>query len=421
MRPALAQQLLFRLVDFVDGFAGCFGRQAQRAACSLYVRGLLSASERKSIQAMADGKSDAEYQRMHHFIADSPWDCDEIWTRLWERIPDRSGVVVIDDTGFHKQGEHSVGAARQYCPPLGKVANCQIAVTSVLRSKNSTWPLGMELYLPESWIDDEDRRERAEIPASAVAKTKWELAIRQLRRAKSAGFAIRGVAADAGYGNIDGFRDAIARLGLRYVVRISGKQTLFTERPTRDGERWVPAPETAQEFAARLPESAFRSVAWGKGSKGILRIRVSAHRVFLGRRWHRGEPIREAWLLVRRKRDGSHKLYLSNLPRTAKLLELVQIAYSRWAIEQSYQQLKDDLGFDHFECRSWPAWNHHAVLCAMAFIFLGIQRRRHRIEKLPTIPAIRKVLSRLTTALTLVEDPFTKKLVASLGRDPPRF
>jgi len=377
---------------------------------------------------MASGRSDAEYQRVHHFIADAPWDAREMWKRLREGIPERKGVVVIDDTGFHKQGEHSVAVARQYCPPLGKVANCQIAVTSILRSGRSTWPLAMDLYLPEQWAEDADRREAALVPESIVAKKKWELALTQIARTKREGFLITGIAADAGYGDVGEFRDGIGRLGLRYVVRVSGRQIVFREKPriTRRKGRLALAhhsakPSTIKELADALPDGVFKSVVWGKGSKGPLRIRVVALRVFLGSKWNKGASVKECWLLIRRKRDGTHKAYLSNLPTDAPLLDLVQIAYSRWAIEQSYQQLKDDLGFDHFECRSWPSWNHHAALSAMAFTFLAIERRRSRRAKCPTIPAMRRVLSRLTLAMTLVEDPEMRDLVVSFGRDPPRF
>lgn len=429
-----SRQQLQRLADFVDEFAGCFGRKAQRGACRFYVRGLLSFSERKSIQAMASGRSDAEYQRIHHFIANAPWDALDLWKRLRARIPERGGVVVIDDTGFHKQGEHSVAVARQYCPPLGKVANCQVAVTSILRSEKSTWPLAMDLYLPQEWAEDASRREAALIPDAIVAKKKWELALAQISRAKREGFTIHGVTADAGYGDATEFRDGIGRLGLRYVVRVGGRQVAFRERPRLTRRHKGPAQRlrivlakestksfTLRELAESLPDSDFKSIVWGKGSKGPLRIRVKALRIFLGRDWHAGEPVKECWLLARRKRDGTHKLYLSNLPADAPVLDLVRIAYSRWAVEQSYQQFKDDLGFDHFEGRSWPGWNHHAALTAMAFTFLARERRRSRTDKLPSIPSIRRVLSRLALAMTLVEDPELRELVVSFGRDPPRF
>lgn len=317
---------------------------------------------------------------------------------------------------------------------LETVANCQIAVTSVLRSPRSTWLLGMDLYLPQEWADDHERRERALIPSSIGPKKKWELALGQIRRAKREGFDIRGVAADAGYGDIGAFRDGIAKLGLRYVVRCGGRQIAFLERPrfSRRRSRQRKRVElalaqgsaqqmTLKQIAVSLPDRCFKRVTWGKGSKGPMRIRVTALRIFLAGGWRDGEKPKECWLLVRRKRDGSHKLYVSNLPINAKLVELVQIAYSRWAVEQSYQQLKDDLGFDHLECRSWVAWNHHAALSALAFTFLGIERRRSRLSLLPTIPAARRVISRLALAMTVVEDPEMRELVASFARDPPRF
>ena len=418
----------------MDEFAGCFGREAQRDASRRYVRGLLSASERKSIQAMSAARSNAEYQRVHHFISEAPWKEGEIWRRIRARAIDRRGVIVVDDTGFAKQGIRSVAVARQYCPPLGKVANCQVAVTSVLRSPRSTWLLGMDLYLPGEWVDDHERRERALVPKSVRAKKKWELALGQISRAKREAFEISGVAADAGYGDIGEFRDGIAKLGLRYVVRCTGRQIAFRERPrfsnrkSRKGKRvervltaGSPQTKTLKQIAESLPDRSFRRVTWGKGSKGPMRIRVTALRILLAAGWREGVKPKECWLLVRRKRDGSHKLYISNLPINARLVELVQIAYSRWAVEQSYQQLKDDLGFDHLECRSWVAWQHHAALSALAFTFLGIERRRSRLSLLPTIPAARRVISRLALAMTVVEDPEMRELVTSFARDPPRF
>lgn len=426
-----ARRQLQRLADFVDGFAGCFGREAQRQACRHYVTGLLSASERKSIQAMASGRSDAEYQRIHHFIANAPWDELEIWKRLRQRIPDREGVVVVDDTGFHKQGDKSVGVARQYCPPLGKVANCQVAVTSILRTARSTWPLAMRLYLPQEWLDDSRRRTAALIPDSLTPKTKWELALSQIARAKREGFSIQGVTADAGYGDIGEFRDGVARLGVKYVVRIIGRQVIFLRKPdvvrSRGPRRFQlkrgsAKPTTPRKLAEALPDSAFKTIIWGRGSKGPLRIRVAAIRVLLGRDWQHGAPVRRSlWLLVRRKRDGSHKVYFSNLGPDATPFEMVKIAYSRWAVEQSYQQLKDDLGFDHFEGRSWLGWSHHAALSAMAFTFLALERRRSRSRQLPTIPGLRRAMSRLVLAMTVVEDPELGDLVVSLRRDPPGF
>src|SRR4029077_3997528 len=284
------------------------------------------------------------------------------------------------------------------------------------RSLNSTWPLAMDLYLPHAWAEDDARREIVMVPRAIVGKKKWELALGQISRAKREGFVIRGVTADAGYGDVGDFRDGIARLGLRYVVRVGGKQIAFRERPryTREqrndrGRRPItlakgtPIPVTLRQLARSIPDKAFRSLIWGKGSKGSLRIRVAALRGFLAGDCQKGALPKECWLLIRRKRDGSHKLYLSNLAADASPMELVKIAYSRWAVEQSYQQLKDDLGFDHFEGRSWPGWNHHAVLTAMAFTFLALERRRSRRARLPTIPALRRVLSRLTLAMTVVE------------------
>lgn len=428
------RRLLGSLGEFVDRFAGCFGREAQRHACRTYVAGLLSSAERKSIQSMLAGRADAEYQRVQHFIAHAPWDHRALWKVLRKQIPENSGVLVIDDTGFHKQGIHSVGVARQYCPPLGKVANCQVAVTTILRSEKSTWPLAMDLYVPHEWDEDEGRREGALIPRSVRFRKKWEIAVAQATAHRLEGFRFSGVTADAGYGDITEFRDRLTRMRFRFVVRVGGSQIAFRGKPRlvrrldRGGSSRMevapgsPKPTTLKDLAKRLPESDFKTVKWGHGSRGPMRVRVTALRVALCPDWKDGRPVRKpCWLLVRRKEDGTHKIYLSNLPETAPLIELVRIAYSRWAVEQNYQQLKDDLGLDHFEGRSWPAWNHHAAVTAMAFTFLALERRRSRKAPLPTVPALRRVLSKLLLAMTFVEDPELRGLVASFGRDPPPF
>lgn len=383
------------------------------------------------MQSMFDGRMDAEYQRVQHFITHAPWDSRKLWKRLREVIPERVGVLVIDDTGFHKQGDRSVGVSRQYCPPLGKVANCQIAVTSILRSTAATWPLAMELYLPEAWTENDDKREVAHIPEHVRFRKKWEIAVAQATAIRAEGFTVEAVTADAGYGDVSEFRDRLDRSKFLYVVRVSGRQVAFTSEPRfktkRDeqGHRVLapnsPKPIRLLEIASSLDDDDFRRVRTGNGSakKKPDAINVTAIRIQLAHDWSRRSLSKKYWLLIRRKDDGSHKLYLSNFREDASLEELVRVAYSRWAIEQNYQQLKDELGFDHFEGRSWPGWNHHAVLTALAFTFIGLERRRDKSSEMPSVPAMRKVLAKVLLAVTFIEDPELRRLFKAFSTGPP--
>lgn len=349
-----ARALLQRLGTFLDPFAGCFSRRAQRIAASQYIEGLFNASERKSMQAMHGHLSDPRsYQALQHFITDSPWDAGRAWTQLRAQMPVRRGVLAIDDTGLPKQGRHSVGVKRQYCGALGKIGNCQVAVSSVLIEAGRPWPVAIDLYLPAEWVTDDARRTAAGIPATVAFREKWRIALAQIRVALKAGCVIDGVVADADYGSTAAFRTQLERLGLRYGVAIRGAVTLGTAE--------AQAAHAAAALADAIPAEQWQTVTWGQGTKGPLTGQFLALRVRPLR--HRGER----WLLCEQAPDGTdRKYYLLNLDADAPLADLVALARSRWPIEQQYRELKDDLGFDHFEGRSYRGWTHHAVLVAVA-------------------------------------------------------
>jgi SRSO17 transposase len=229
-----ARKLLRRLGQFLDGFSACFSRQPQREAASQYLDGLLNDSERKSMQAMHGRLSDpGQYQALQHFITHSPWDAQRVWTQLRTVVPIRTGILAIDDTGFPKQGTQSVGVQRQYCGALGKIGNCQVAVSSALIADGRTWPLAYDLYLPVAWTDDATRRAAAGLPATVRFREKWRIALAQVRAIRQAGFTITGVVVDADYGSNAEFRAGLERLGLPYGVAIRGEAT-FTV-PARRG------------------------------------------------------------------------------------------------------------------------------------------------------------------------------------------
>jgi SRSO17 transposase len=403
-----ARAVLERLGKFLDRFAGCFGRRTQRHGASRYIQGLLNDSTRKSMQPMEARlplNDAASYQRLQHFISHSPWSATKVWTRLRDELPIRRGLLLVDETAFPKHGTESVAVGRQYCGALGKIANCQVAVSTALLADQLAWPTTMELYLPEDWAEDADRRARADIPRAIRFQPKWRIALTHVRQVRAAGIQIQGVLADAAYGNVHAFRTAIARMGLRYAVGVASRLTVQVTGARRRYK--------IGRVIRRLPRSAWQRVSW-QGTKGPIAARFAALRV--------RPPARgpECWLLAERPLTtrGERKAYLLNLPATASLRELVRLARARWPIEQHYRELKDDLGLDHFEGRSYRGWNHHAVVAALAFSFLQLERHRGT-KPLPTFPEVRNWIRDIISALFLLERPEWLKLLMSFLSKPP--
>lgn len=403
MTEARARALLTRLGAFLDQFTLCFGRRSQRTYASRYLQGLLNDSGRKSMQPMHGRLSDpGSYQGLQHFITHSTWEARPFWRRLRELIPARHGILAVDDTGLPKQGTASVGVQRQYCGALGKVANCQVAVSTALIAGPLAWLTSLELYLPHTWMDDEHRA-WARIPRPLVFREKWRIAVAHVRTVLQAGFTLEAVVADAAYGEIAKFRLALERLGVAYVVAV----------PYHVGARVTDRSESLAAIANGLAPSAWHRIRWGHGTKGPLEARFAAVRVTIPK------SRSERWLLCQASLvDGERQYYFSNLPPNTALKTLVRIARSRWAIEVQYRDLKTELGLDHFEGRSYPGWNHHAVLAAMTFTFLQLERRRRR-ESLPTFPEIRGLVREVMAALLLTARPGWLKLAISFQRNPP--
>jgi SRSO17 transposase len=402
-----ARAVLQRFGQFADQFADCFGRRVQREAASHYLAGLVNDSERKSMQAMHGRLSDAgTYQALQHFITDSPWPTTAVWARLRARIPERRGILAVDDTGFPKQGTASVGVKRQYCGALGKTGNCQVGVSTALIGAELVWPTSCELYLPQDWAGDADRRDKARVPTAVRFREKWRIGLAHVRDVRKAGIAIEAVVADADYGTTTAFRTGLERQGLRYAVAVRGIL-----------HAWAPGATAScslETMGRALPRRAWRHVTWGQGTKGPLAARFVARRVRL--RHGRGER----WVLFERSvADDTRKYYVLNLAATASLKALVRLARSRWPIEQQYRELKDELGLDHFEGRTYPGWAHHTVLTAAAFIFLQFERRRSPDEPRPTLPCVRAWMREIAAILYFVGNDRLFNLALSFRRNPP--
>jgi len=301
---------------------------------------------------------------------------------------------VIDDTGFPKQGTHSVGVARQYSGTLGKVGNCQVGVSLHLCTDEASVPLDYALYLPEEWADDAERRERAKVPDDVVFKEKWRLALDLIDRAKKWGIAPGVVSADAAYGDVTAFREGVGGRGLRYMMRVSSTLKGWTEpvRPPRRKARsrrgrppsrydygGAPPPETVKAVALSLPASAWKDVRWREGSRGPMVSRFAATRFQPSHGHTQGvAPQPEQWLIIQwpSDEDAPTKYWLSDLPRDYGLRRLVRQANARWRVELDYREMKDELGLDQYEGRSWAGWHHHVTLTMMAHAFLTLERLR---------------------------------------------
>jgi SRSO17 transposase len=336
-----------------------------------------------------------------------------VWRRLLGRVPDRRGVLILDDTGFPKQGRHSVGVQRQYSGTLGKIGNCQIAVTAALWTGVRAWLLGAELYLPPAWLTPA-RRQEARIPARVRFQEKWRLALTLVDRVRRAGIDVELVAADAGYGDILEFCAGLEQRALRYVLGVSGQFTVWIGRPPAalgPATRAVTAASIGATqvaaWAAQQPARAWRRVTWRNGPRRAWHARFLAVRVTPVMRWRQHRRLQMLWLLCERPTGRSAapiKWYISNLPPTTQLRTLVRAAHQRWAIEQQYQQLKTELGLDHFEGRSFLGWHRHVVLTALAYTWLQHERRRG-LPRAPTLPIVRAVIQEVLTAHFIVTTP----------------
>lgn len=391
------------LQDWLAPFLEKLGHKARVRMCPLYVEGLIGLGERKSIQPMAERLAGCGYDRLHHFIADGVWDHDPLTRELLiqaDRLVGGSdAVLVIDDTALPKKGDHSVGVAAQYASALGKTANCQTLVSLTLASGEVPIMAGLRLFLPENWTGDHSRLAQAGVPQDCWDyRTKPEIALAEIDRLRAAGVRFGCVLADAGYGLSAPFRQALSARGLAWAVGIPFMQKVYPVDVTmifpvsgrgRPRKRHIPDQKsiTAQ---AMLETAPWRTISWRRGTKGRLAAHFAAVRV----RVADGPPQRirdmgaqhlpgeEVWVIGEHRSNGERKYYLSNLPSNALLKQLAGTVKARWVCEQAHQQLKEELGLDHFEGRSWTGLHRHALMTMIAFAFLQSRRlKRVRGEK----------------------------------------
>ena len=393
-----------RFEEYVQRLGEAIGHADRHDPLRAYLTGLLLSGERKSVEPMAariDPRHvSARHQSMHHFVASAPWNertalavaRDYALGQLERHAP--VSAWVVDDTGIPKKGKHSVGVARQYCGALGKQDNCQVAVTVSLANSSMSVPCAWRLYLPEAWSKDRGRREACGVPAEIRFEPKWQIALQEIDRLLADDLPRAPIVADAGYGVVTEFREGIAARGLSYAVGISKEVTVWPQGcsplPPR---RWKgvgrPAkllrrspqrqPLSVLELARELTPSAFRKIRWREGTRGAMQSRFALCRVRPAHRdYWRSAPRAEEWLVIEWPESEAEpiKYWLSNAPETAPAEDLIRLIKLRWRIERDYEEMKDELGLDHYEGRSWRGFHHHGVLCMAAYAFLAAERAR---------------------------------------------
>lgn len=400
-----------RLEEFLQGLTAGMGRSERRYWAKVYVKGLLLDGQRKSIEPLAVRVLGAqphgpEVQGLQQFVSQSPWAAQELLKGLAQRWdaaqPAQVGRLwIIDETGLPKAGEHSVGVARQYCGALGKLANCQVAVSvnASLKDGSASQPLNWRLYLPRGWVEDPLRRKEVGIAETVDYQTKPELALALIDQALEWGLTRpEAILGDEVYGGSFQWRAALRERKLGYAVQVGSDSRAWLEAPQfvlpapkRKGgrqpkrEQLVSArPESLEAIARNLPQQSWQELCWREASRGSMRSRFARLTVWAAHDWHRcskPEYVAETLLVEWPEKEPAPTKYwllwnpqlplqLESKSAEPALSEQVAQAKGRWRIEQDYRELKEELGLDHFEGRSFIGWYHHVALCTLAFAFL---------------------------------------------------
>lgn len=377
-----------RLKDYFSRIGDVLAHKKKREAFALYTTGLLSNLERKSVEPIAaylcpdPDKVDPMHQKLLHFQTTSAWDDRAVRLSAARYAIDvltqQEGVRawIIDDTGFLKQGKHSVGVQHQYTGSAGKITNCQVGVSLTVATPTAHLPIDFELYLPQSWALDAKRRRAGKIPADVGFKTKIELALDMITRASEADIPGQVVLADAAYGDATDFRSTVRLLGFDYALGVSSNTNVILA----NGEQSLGTVVSAKTLAEGLSQGSFRRITWREGTNSRLNARFAFRRVrasadgpdgevqWLIMEWRNGEKAPEHFALATLGTDG----------RMSKK-KLIRLLKERYRTEQAYQEMKGELGLDHFEGRSFQGWHHHVTVVLCCYAFVVAECARHRL------------------------------------------
>ena len=347
-----------------------FARAEPRQRVLAYLKGLLSNCQRKNGWQMAELMGEMTPDGMQRLLSSAKWDAnsvrDDLQSYIGENLGDSSSAIgVLDETGFLKQGNKSVGVKRQYCGTAGRVENCQIGVFLGYATVKGFAFLDREIYLPKEWVNDQQRREAAGVPESVEFATKPQIAQMMLERARAAGVALAWVTADTVYGNDRRLREWLEENEQAYVLAVACSERVWLDGPT--GAVQVPV----EQVIAELPAETWQRLSCGQGSKGprecdwVWTQLVSEQHKSWGR-----------WLLARRSlSDPTHLAYfIVFAPSSTSMPEAVRVAGARWSIEMGFEITKNELGLDHYEVRSWQAWYRHVTLVLLAHAVLSVIR-----------------------------------------------
>jgi SRSO17 transposase len=390
-----------RLIEFAGEMFEPMRRKDQRRWGEVYLRGLMLDGKRKSIEPMAARLADGDEQCLQQFVNQSPWDEVAVRRALARRMGRELAPAawVVDDTGFPKFGKHSVGVARQYSGTLGKVGNCQVGVSVNACSDEGSCPLNWRLFIPKEWDNqdtfNQDRRAKAKLPEDVHHVEKWRQALVMIDELRSWGLEPPAILADGAYGDNTHFRTGLEDRGLGYVLEVKGGTSAYAEdvqrsQPDYQGRgrppiaRYREDPSCLKALALAAGKKAARTVTWREGTRGKMNSRFLAQRirpanVELRHAAHKAdEDLQVCWLICEWPSKAAEpvKYWLSNLPADTDLVTLVRLGKMRWRIEHDYRELKDALGLDHFEGRTYRGWNHHVTLVSIAHAFLTLERRR---------------------------------------------
>lgn len=379
-----------RLEAFSRRYLPFFDRREQREHASRYVEGLLSALQRKSIEPIALERED-NVRCLQHFIGNGRWQDEPILREhqkhVTETLGEAGAVLVVDGKGFPKQGEHSVGVKRQYCGRLGKTANCQVGEFLAYVSSKGHTLIDRRLYLPEDWAKDMARRRKCHVPDEIEFRTGWELALEMIEQTQ---VPYEWITGDERYGNIPEFKDRLNQQGKRYVLEVPRNTHYwvqaphFLKRPRTMGRPPIhpplrkdsPGHLSAEDAVGLLTKGGWKQIRIRGGEKGPMEVEAMAARVRCVRSTR--HPDREVWLLITRtlEKEPEYKYFESNAGGRTSLCNLLRVAYSRWPIEQCFEQTNQETGLAHYETRSWAGWHHHITLTMLAHHFLVTERIR---------------------------------------------
>ena len=415
------QDLETELAEYSQLYRDLFGRREQKEQYEVYLQGLMTELPNKSVETMMlhlNGDDPRAIRNMQHFVSQGSWQDQAILTRHWgevnQDLGEENGVVIVDSSGFPKQGTESVGVKRQWCGQLGKRANCQVGVFLSYASRHGYTLLDRRLYLPKEWVEEEgyaERRSKCGVPPEVPFKTQPTLALEMVQALHLEGtLSFRWLTCDEAFGRDTAFLDQVGEIAY-YFAEVAKDTHLWLRRP----QTAIPQPKSnlgrkptrlqlvageaeaqpVAQIAAELPAGQWSRHTIKEGSKGPIVADFACFPVVAVRN---GLPGPDVWLILRRDiTDGELKFFLSNAPADTPFATFVWLSGMRWPVETCFEHSKQEIGLGDYQVRTWTGWHHHMTLCILAHFFLVRMQLRLK-DKVPKLTLPQAILL-LKTAL----------------------